>query len=164
MKLALIWAMSENRVIGAEGRLPWHLPDEMRAFRRITTGSPIIVGRRTFESFPGPLPKRTNIVVTRQSDYHAPGALVACSLATALDAAAELEPETCFVAGGSMLYAEALPRADRLFMTVVHAELAGDTLFPEFDEEDFVEVSRCHHVRDERHAYAFTQRVLERRR
>lgn len=163
MKLALIWAMSENRVIGAEGRLPWRLPDEMRAFRRITSGNPIIVGRRTYESFGGPLPERTNIVVTRQTGYRAPGAVVAKSLDAALDVAAESTPETCFVIGGSELYAAALPRADRLYMTVVHADLDGDTRFPEFDEAAFTVVSECHHERDDRHAHAFTMRVLERR-
>ena len=161
MKLALIWAMSENRVIGVRGGLPWRLPDEMRAFRRITTGSPIIVGRRTYETFPGPLPKRRNIVVTRQRGYRAPGAVVVGSLSAALDAAAGGAQGECFVVGGSQLYAEALPAADRLYMTVVHAELEGDTRFPEFDEGAFEEIARCHH---ERHAYAFTMRILERRR
>ncbi len=166
-RLALTWAMARNRVIGVDGGLPWRLPDEMRHFRRCTMGKPVIAGRRTFDETGKPLPGRTNIVVTRQPDWHAAGVLVAHSLQEALSLAHARAHEDgvdeVHVIGGSALYAEALPLADRLYMTLVNAELDGDVYFPEFSLDEFVELERVEHPADERHAFAFTMVTLDRR-
>ena len=166
-RVALIWAMSENRVIGREGGLPWRLPDEMAHFRRTTMGHPVIMGRRTWSG--RALPGRTNIIVSRRGVAGvAEGVHVVGSLAEALalgtrQASADGVAEV-MVTGGAELYALALPLADRLYMTVVHAQVEGDVVFPAFDADDFVEVRREAHAADARHAHAFTVHVLDRRR
>ena len=158
--------MSENRVIGRAGGLPWRLPDEMAYFRRTTMGHPVIMGRRTWTG--RALPGRTNIVVSRR-DLVAEGASVrvANSLDGALAEAARQAiadgMDEVMVIGGAELYALALPLADRLYMTVVHADVEGDVYFPEFDADDFVEVRRDTHAADERHPHAFTMHVFDRR-
>jgi len=132
MRVTLIAAMSSDGVIGAGGGLPWHLPDDFRQFKRRTRGKPVIMGRKTWESLPRrPLPGRHNVVITRQAAYEAPGATVVRSLEAALEAAGEA-PEV-MVLGGAQIYAAALPRADRMVLTHVDAEVPGDTRFPEVD-------------------------------
>jgi dihydrofolate reductase len=160
--LALIAAVARNGVIGRAGGLPWRLPDEMAHFKRTTLGHPVIMGRRTWESLAGPLPGRRNLVVTRTRGYCAEGAEVFGALDDALAACAS-GPDP-FVIGGAELYAEALPRADRIHLTRVHAEVPGDVHFPAFDESEFRQLSRVDHPADERHAYAFSIVTLERRR
>lgn len=159
--LCVIWAMSRNRVIGAAGGLPWHLPDELRHFTRTTLGKPVIMGRRTFESAGHPLPGRRNIVLSR-SGFRAPGAHTAATLDAALALAAEDGGDACFVIGGTGPYAEALPRAARLYATTVEACLPGDTVLPAFDMAPWLLVSEAHHPADERHAFAYTIRVYDR--
>jgi dihydrofolate reductase len=165
--LALVWAMTRNRVIGRDNALPWHLPDEMRHFMRTTVGKPVIMGRRQFDSMGKPLPKRANIVLSRDPRFRPKGVLVVRDLDTAI-ATAETEAaksgatEICVI-GGAEIYALALPRADRLYFTLIDAEIDGDTVFPEFDEREWREVSRESHAPDARHAYGYTVRVLERR-
>lgn len=159
--LSLIAAMSDNRVIGRDNRLPWHLPADLARFKRLTMGKPIVMGRLTWESLPGLLPHRTHIVVTRDADYAAEGALVAGSIDGALRLAADADE--IMVVGGANLYAQTLPRATRLYLTLVHAEVAGDTCFPAFDEADWREVSREAHAADERNPYAYSFVMLERR-
>ena len=154
--------MSRNRVIGAGGGLPWHLPDELRYFMRTTLGKPVIMGRRTFESVGRPLPGRRNIVLSR-SGFRAPGAHTATTLDAALAVAAEDASDACFVIGGATPYAEALPRADRLYATTVEACLPGDTTMPAFDDEPWRLVSEQRHPADEHHAFAYTIRVYDRR-
>lgn len=166
VRIALIWAMSENRVIGRAGGLPWRLPDEMAYFKRTTLGRPVIMGRRTWTG--RALPGRTNIVVTRQGLADAPeGVHVLGDLAAALELARAQARrdgvDEVMVIGGAEIYAQALPMADRLYMTVVHAEVEGDVLFPAFAADDFVEVRRETHPTDARHAHAFTIHVLDRR-
>jgi dihydrofolate reductase len=162
MRIALIAAAAENGVIGRDNQLPWHLPDEFRYFKQTTEGHHVIMGRRTWESRGKPLPRRVNIVVTSQADYPAPGAIVVSSLAGALRVAEDAGEDEAFVIGGTGLYAEALPIADRLYLTRVHATLDGDAVFPSFDESQWREVDRREHPADERHAFAFTIRTLER--
>jgi dihydrofolate reductase len=167
MRLSLIWAMTRNRVIGRANALPWRLPDEMRHFVRTTLGKPVIMGRKQFESMDSPLPKRTNIVITRNRAYSANGAVVAQTLDEALDRAREALGDDvaggeAMVIGGGEIFALALPRADRLYFTLIDAELDGDTFFPEFDESRWREVRREEHGTDARHAYAYTIRVLDR--
>lgn len=166
--LALIWAMAENRVIGKDGDLPWRLPGEMQYFRAVTLGKPVIVGRRTFESFPKPLPGRTNIVVSRTASFEHPRVRMARDLDEAIAIGAEIarrdDVDEIMLAGGAELYALALPRADRLYMTLVHAEIEGDTTFPDFAADDFVERRRVDVPADVDNAHAYSLIMLERRR
>lgn len=166
MRLALIWAMSRNRVIGAAGGLPWRLPDEMRHFQRTTLDKPVIMGRRTFATMAEPLPRRTNIVLTRSLSYSHPGVEVVHDLVEALAVASEIcardGGEEAIVIGGAEMYALALPKADRLYRTVIDAELEGDTYFPEYPESDWRELERYPHAADGQHAYSYTVQVLER--
>lgn len=138
--ISLIVAMDEARLIGRSGGLPWHIPEEMRAFKRITMGHPCIMGRKTWESLKRPLPGRLNVVVTRQSGYTATGAVVVTSLAQALELAKARCDEwgdEVFVIGGAELYRDALPLAQRLYLTRVQGRFDGDVYFPEFDPVGF---------------------------
>ena len=165
--LALIWAMAENRVIGRDGDLPWRLPGEMQYFRAVTLGKPVIVGRKTFESFPKPLPGRTNIVVSRSASFEHARVRMARDLDEAVSIGEEVAArdgvDEIMLAGGAELYALALPRADRLYMTLVHAEIEGDTLFPPFDEDTFVERRRVHVPADADNVHGYSLIMLERR-
>ncbi|KQR54423.1 dihydrofolate reductase [Leifsonia sp. Leaf336] len=130
MSLALIWAEAHDRVIGARGVMPWHLPEDLKHFRELTGGDPVVMGRRTWESLPErfrPLPGRDNIVVTRQADYSAPGATVVHALEDALASSAAA---TTWVIGGAELYGQALPLADRVEVTEIDLDVAGDTVAP----------------------------------
>lgn len=161
--VSLIWAMGENRVIGRDNALPWHLPADLKHFRTLTTGHHIIMGRKTYESFPRPLPDRTHVVVTSDPHYRAaPGCIVVHNVDAALDAARN--NSEIFVIGGASLYAQMLSRADRLYITLIHAAFAGDARFPEFDWDDWTEVSREQHAPDERNPYAYTFLALKRKR
>lgn len=162
MTISLIAAMSENRVIGRDGRVPWHLPADMRHFKQLTMSHPVVMGRKTFETLPKPLEGRRNIVVTRDPAYGAPGAEVVTSLDAALEATEDADE--AFVAGGEAIYAIALPHADRIYLTVVHAAVDGDTFFPPFDSTEWKMVSDEPHEADERHEFAFSFRLYARRR
>lgn len=140
-ELVLIAAVASNGVIGRDGGLPWHLPEDLKYFKRNTVGHAIIMGRRTWDEIGRPLPKRRNIVVTRQRDLDIPGADVVHSLAEAIALARTEDPEPRIV-GGSSLYAEAMPLATRLLLTEVHQEAEGDTWFPEFDRSGWAETAR----------------------
>ena len=164
MKLSVLAALSENRVIGHRGRLPWRLPDEMRHVKQLSMGHCLLMGRKTFESIGRPLPGRTTIVVTRNPDFARQDVLVARDLDAALTTAEERGDDEAFVFGGETIYRLALPRADRLYLTRIHAELEGDAFFPDFDEREWELVSETEHPADEHHAYAFTFQWYERRR
>ena len=162
--ISLIAAVADNGVIGADNELPWHLPDDFRHFKRTTKGHHVVMGRRTWESLgKKPLPKRVNIVLSSRAGYEAPGARVAHALDEALAIAREADERELFVIGGARLYAEALPRAARLYLTRVHASPTGDTTFPRYDPSAWRVVDSVAHAADERHAYAFTIETLERR-
>lgn len=161
-RLSLIVAMAKNRVIGAAGAIPWHLPNELKLFKSLTMGHPIVMGRKTHESIGRLLPGRTTVIVTRQESYSVPGAIVAHSVPAAL-AACEGHDEV-FVIGGADLFRESLPIADRLYLTVVDAEPAGDTHMPDFDESDWTLTSSQDFGQDERHAHAYSLRIYDRRR
>ncbi|MDE0646140.1 MAG: dihydrofolate reductase [Gammaproteobacteria bacterium] len=165
MKLSLIWAMSQNRVIGRAGQLPWNLPDEMRFFVEKTRGKPVIMGRKTFESIGKPLPNRLNIVVT-STEIDEPTVTLCCHVPEAIDTGrtycTEHEIDELFIIGGSSIYRAALPLADKLYATTVHAHIEGDTFFPEYDESLWVLSEESHHAVDELHAFAFSIRVFER--
>lgn len=143
MTVTIVAAVARNGVIGAGGGLPWHLPDELQRFKRLTLGHVLVMGRRTYESVGRPLPGRTTVVVTRNADWD-PGAadvLVASDVPGALAKAAEVD-EVVFVVGGAEVYAAALPLADRLELTFVEAEPEGDTTFPAVDWSEWREVGR----------------------
>ena len=160
-KIALIAAMTDDRVIGIENRLPWKLPADMKWFRRHTLGKPIVMGRKTFESFGGkPLPERLNIVITRDRDYRADGAVVVHDIDAALAVAGDAEE--VMIIGGASFYEQMLPRADRLYLTFVHADVEGDAWFPEFDRSQWREVYREDHEADEKNPYAYSFVILER--
>jgi dihydrofolate reductase len=166
MIVSLIAAVSRNNVIGKDNDLPWNLPDDMKYFMQTTSRHHVIMGRKNYESIPEkfrPLPNRTNIVVTRKKDYEAPGCHVVHSLEDAFEIPMRSEQEEVFVIGGAEIFRQSLPFADRLYLTEIHADVDGDTLFPEFDRAEWNEVSRTPHPADERHKYAFDFVVYERR-
>ena len=156
--------MSENRVIGRGGVIPWKLRDEQQAVKSLTMGHCLVMGRKTWESIGRPLPDRASIVITRQHGYATPfeSVRVVGDFETALAAAEELGHEEVFVFGGAAIYELALPRADSLHLTCVHAEVEGDVLFPEFDESAWHVVSETRHEADSRNEYAFTTRCYQR--
>jgi dihydrofolate reductase len=158
--LSLIVAMAKNRVIGYQNKMPWHLPAELAYFKRITTGHPIIMGRKTFESIGRPLPGRRNIVVSRNTNFHAQGVEVSTSLESALALCAGDNP---FVIGGATLYAEALTVAQRLYITEIDADLVGDTFFPPIDDARWKEESREVRSKDEKNIYDLQFVVMSRR-
>lgn len=159
MEIALIWAMARNRVIGRDNGLPWRLPDDMRHFRNTTLGQPVIMGRRTFESMPGALPRRTNIVLTSAPGYRADNIHIARDFDSALAIAKEKikvsAGDTAFVIGGAGVYELAMPVADKLFVTWIEAQVDGDTWFPEVDWSLWQETSSTSHRADARHAHPF---------
>lgn len=140
MIVSLIVAMARNRVIGRDNKLPWHIPADLRRFRDLTLGHTIVMGRKTYEGIGTPLPGRQTIIVTRQEGYAPPGCVVVHSLEEALAAAGSADE--VFICGGGELYAEALPLAERIYLTMVELDVEGDTLFPEIPAGEFVETSR----------------------
>ncbi|MBN8826020.1 MULTISPECIES: dihydrofolate reductase [unclassified Spirosoma] len=155
MKISLISAVAENGVIGRNNELPWHLPDDFAFFKRKTSHHPIIMGRKSLDSLGKPLPNRTNIVITRNADFSAPGVTVVHTLDKALDEAKAINQTEIFVIGGAEIYKMALPIATTLYLTEVHRAYEGDAFFPAFDKNEWREVSRHHHPADERHAVDF---------
>ena len=146
-RVYLVAAVAANGIIGAGGKLPWHIPGELKHFKRLTLGHPVIMGRRTWESLKGPLPQRENIVVTRTAGYEAPGAAVAASLGGALALCAG-EP-VAFVIGGTRLFEEALPIADGMVLTEIQRDYAGDTWFPAWQRSQWRESQREAHTAED---------------
>jgi dihydrofolate reductase len=159
MRVSLIVAMSEDRVIGRSGGLPWRLPADLKRFKQLTMGHHIVMGRKTFESLPRMLPGRTSVVITRQPDYQPQGALVAHSLDQALQLAAA--DDEVFVIGGAEIYQLALPHANRIYMTRVHAKVDGDTQFPDFDEDQWTFARNERHARNEKNQYDYSFQVYD---
>lgn len=159
-RLSLIVAMAKNRVIGADGKIPWHLPNELQLFKRVTMGHHIIMGRKTYESIGRLLPGRTTVIVTRQRGYAITGAKITHTLE---DAIAQCTGDSeAFVIGGGELYRAAMPLADRIYLTVVDAEPAGDTQMPELDAAHWRLQSTEQFRRDERHAHDYRFEVHDR--
>ncbi len=146
--------MARNRVIGRHNRMPWHLPADLRHFKALTIGKPIVMGRKTWESLPGLLPDRPHIVVTHNPSYYAEGCTLVHSIDEAIAAAGEVEE--IMVVGGGAFYAEILPRVGRIYLTLVDAEFEGDTLFPDLDMAEWLECSRERHPADEKHTYPYS--------
>lgn len=158
-QVSLIVAMSENRAIGRGNGLPWHLPDDLKHFKRLTTGHAVIMGRKTYDSMGRPLPDRRNIVVTRRADFQAEGVQVAHDINQAIALAGEGE---VFIIGGAEIYRAAMPYVARMYITLVHAEIEGDTFFPEYSPDDWQLVEQSDHPADEKHPHAMSFEVYER--
>ena len=152
--ISLVAAMANNRVIGKDNQMPWHLPADLKHFKAVTLGKPIIMGRKTYESIGRPLPGRQNIVISRNPDYQLEG----CDTATSFKAALELvsgQPEV-MVIGGGQLYRETLSLANQLFLTFIDLDVEGDTQFPAFDDLPLTEIKRETHQSDEKNPYNYT--------
>lgn len=160
-KISLIAAMADNGVIGIENRLPWKLPSDMKWFRQHTLGKPIVMGRKTFESFGGrSLPDRHNIVITRDADYTLAQASVVHSIEQAMQVAGDVEE--VMIIGGASFYEQMLPLAERLYLTFVHADIEGDAWFPTVDFSQWREIERHDIAADEKNAYAHSLVIFER--
>ena len=162
MIVSLVAAMAENRVIGRGGDLPWRLPRDMQHFKRITVDHTVIMGRKTFEEIQRPLANRRNVVISRKPDFRPHGVTVVPSLKEAL-ALGATEDEVMVIGGGEV-FRLALPRADRIYLTIVHAEVEGDTTFPEFEGSAWVIDQEEHFEADEKNAYPMTFRTYHRLR
>ena len=166
MKLALIVAMAQNRVIGVNNKLPWYLPNDLKYFKAITMGKPIIMGRKTYDSIGKPLPGRTNIIITRDQNYSAEGCSIVHSLDQALTLAESVAvidgQEEVIVIGGEQIYQLALPRADRLYLTRVIANISGDAYFPEIDSGDWQETASEGFEAEGPNPYDYSFTVLDR--
>ena len=160
MKLSIIVAMAANGVIGRGNQLPWHLPADLKHFKQLTTGKPILMGRKTWESIGRPLPERTNIVITRDTDYTAAGCVVVHSLEAALRAAEH--NDEVMVIGGSELYRQVLPEVSTIYLTRVHADIDGDAFFPKLDESEWREAERTDCEPDKKNAHAYSFITLQR--
>lgn len=161
MIISLIAAMSANRVIGNAGKIPWKLPADMKHFRDVTKGKPIIMGRRTFESIGHALPERTNIVMTRDRTFHAEGCRIGNSREEAITLAGNADE--IMVIGGEVIYKEFLSPAHRIYLTIIDVELQGDAFFPEINSAEWQETSREEHQPDEENPYAYTFITLEKK-
>jgi dihydrofolate reductase len=162
MRVTLIAAVADNGVIGNRNDIPWRLSDDWRRFKRTTMGHHLIMGRRTWESIGRPLPGRITVVVSRETPELPEGVRLAASLEAALELARRSGDDEAFVAGGAQIYRQALPLADRLLITRVHATPEGDTLFPAWDPAEWSLAGEERHAADERHAAAFTFQTFER--
>jgi dihydrofolate reductase len=160
MRLSFVVAAAENGVIGNGNQLPWRLPDDLKRFKAITMGKPILMGRKTYESIGKPLPGRTNIVLSRRPDLILPGCIVVDSISAAVAAAGDAAELA--VIGGAEVYAQALPSADLIHLTRVHAAIEGDAIFPKLSSREWSERLIEQHPADERHAYEFSFIELER--
>ncbi len=161
MMISLIAALSRNKVIGRDNQLPWKLPADMQHFRRLTLGKPVLMGRRTFESIGGALPGRSNIVVSRNAAWEAPGSLTVHSLAEGIKQARG--HRELMIIGGATIFAAALPLADRMYLTIIHQDISGDTRFVEFDAQDWDEIERSDHAPDEANPYPYSFITLQRK-
>ncbi|MDD2863182.1 MAG: dihydrofolate reductase [Methylococcales bacterium] len=162
MKISLIVAMSKNRVIGRDNKMPWHLSADLKRFRAITMNSPILMGRKTFESIGKPLDGRTNLILSKNANYQQQGCLVFQSLESALNEAKKYGEEV-FIIGGATLYEIALPLAKRLYLTDIQAEFEGDTFFPKFDVTDWDEIA-CEQIdNDEKVDFSYRFLTLEKK-
>lgn len=160
--LSAIVAISENHVIGYQNQLPWHLPADLKHFKDITTGHPIIMGRKTYQSIGKPLPNRSNIIITRDPDFMAAACLIAASIEEAILLAATTNTNEAFIIGGAEIYKTSLPLVQRIYLTVIHHTFAGDAFFPILDENTWKEVSREDHAADEKNAFHYSFIVMER--
>jgi len=155
MLLSIIVAVSENGIIGLDNQLIWRLPDDLKRFKKLTLGHPMIMGRKTFESIGKPLPGRQSIIITRDKDFSFEGTIVVHSLQEAIEVAKKIETEEAFIIGGGDIYRQVQGNCDRLYITEVHTQTQGDTFFQIEKPELWQEIERTHHDTDENHAFSF---------
>ncbi|QLH42162.1 MAG: dihydrofolate reductase [Coxiellaceae bacterium] len=160
MNISIIVAMANNQVIGRNNQLPWHMPADLKHFKALTTGKPIIMGRKTYESIGRPLPNRRNIVITRQTDWQAAG----CEVVHSLQAALMLVKDCAevMIIGGGIIFQEALPIANRLYLTLIHHDFVGDAYFPALNSDEWHETDRIDSAADDANPYAYSFITLER--
>ena len=159
--IILIAAAAENNALGKDNELVWHLPNDFKRFKQITTGHYILLGRKTFESFPKPLPNRTHVIITRQKNYIADGCIIAHSVEEAMKAVPE--NETIFVIGGAEIYNQTIDIADKIELTRVHTNVPADAFFPEIDLEKWHLEEEIFHAKDEKHGHDFTFQTFVRK-
>ena len=160
MRLSIVVAMDDNRLIGSKNQLPWHLPADLAYFKKLTTGKSILMGRKTYDSIGRPLPNRRNIVITRNANISIPG----CEVVSSIDHALELtkDDREVMVIGGASLCEQILPKINRLYITKIDGEFEGDVFFPKYDDFDWFEVSCESHPKDNSNAYSYKFIVLDR--
>ena len=163
IRLSMMVAKASNNVIGRNNKLPWYLPNDLKYFKQVTFGKPVIMGRKTWESLKGPLPGRTNIVITRQPDYRAEGAKVVATVEDAITMAFIEGQEEAVIMGGAEIYALALPQTERLYLTEVHADVEGDTFFPEYATAEWQEIGREDFAAEGPNPYDYSFVVYERK-
>jgi dihydrofolate reductase len=160
MSISFIFAMDHNRAIGKDNQLPWHLPADLKFFKRITTGHPILMGRKTYQSIGKPLPGRRNVVITQDPNFTAEGCEIVHS---AREAAAQFQQEELFVIGGSEIFRLFLPQVDRMYITRIEHEFAADTHFPEVDMQEWTIVSNDQGIQDEKNPYEYYFQIYEKK-
>jgi dihydrofolate reductase len=163
MKLSLLLAVSENNVIGRDNKLPWHLPDDLKYFKNLTWGMPILMGRKTFDSIGKPLPGRKSIVVTRNRDWQHEGVEIVYSINDAVNKAGNFGAKEIFVIGGAEIFSEALPAANKIYLTRIHQEFEGDVFFSPINHHEWRLISSRFCTADEKNAYDHTYQVWERK-
>jgi dihydrofolate reductase len=163
MKLSQVVAASTNNAIGKNNQLLWSLPNDMKFFKNTTWGMPVIMGRKTFQSLGKPLAGRTNIIITHQQNWHPEGAQVVHDIKEAMIAASHTDAKEAYIIGGGEIYRQTLPMTERIYLTRVHTVIDGDTFFPAIDEQDWELLSRLDFFADEKHAYAYSFEVWQRR-
>lgn len=162
LQIAMIAALDQNQVIGSDNAMPWHLPDDLKFFKANTLDKTVVMGRKTFESIGArALPKRRNLVITRNPDFQAEGVETFSSIEAALQSCVG-ETSEVIIMGGGQLYQQMMPFAHKLYLTLVEADVSGDTVFPSWSERDWIETSRYYHPKDERHDFGFEFVILQR--
>jgi len=161
--ISLIAAASENSVIGKDNKLPWHLPTDMKYFKNITWGMPVIMGRKSFEALGKPLRGRSNIVITRNKNWSADGVKTVQSIDQAINLASQTDAKEIYIIGGGEIFQAAIPSADRIYLTLVHENFEGDAFFPEIKQEEWKLTSNRDCDPDEKNAYALSFQVWERK-
>lgn len=161
MRIVAVVAMSENRAIGKDNQLLWHLPADLKHFKQITLGKPILMGRKTFQSIGRALPGRINVIITRDKNFKADGCIVVHSIQNALDVVKDHD-EVCVI-GGAELYRQMLPLMTRIYLTIVHHHFAGDAFFPELNSKDWKEVERVDCALDEKNIYSYSFIIVDKK-
>ncbi len=159
MSISIIVAVAENNVIGKDNALIWHLPADMKFFKEKTTGHCVITGRKNYESIPEkfrPLPNRTNIIITRQKNYAAPGTIVVGSIEEAIEKAKETDDDEIFIIGGAEIFKQTLHLADKIYYTKIYHSFEGDTFFPEINYMEWKEINKTAHLADEKNNYNYS--------
>lgn len=164
MKISAIVAASKNWVIGKDNEIPWYVPNDLRYFRRMTLGHHIILGRKNYESIGKPLPKRTNLIISRDTNFEAPGCHVFNSIDEAIKFAKKNKEDELFICGGGQIYIQTMDKVDKLYFTEIEAVIEGDVYFPEIDPSEWELISTERNQADDRHEYGYNFMIYERKK